>query len=490
VSTAVTQRLSFVDQIMHRVGTTGLASLDMQGAIVVDPARGVSRHVTARRLASHMASRLERIPMLRKKLVQDPLHLGDLRLVDDPAFDVWNHIEFATLPKPGSQLELLRELGRISVRHLQGDRPLWRFVIVDGLADGRLVVAQRFSHATMDGLTAIKVMASLHDAKPTRPSPYRRSRLDTVPPLPSTSWLLVTAGIESTERLLLKAPRFALTAAGVLLRRRCSNLRSVDIASPAPAPVTPRSRAPRTSLNAAISSDRRNLAFSTFALDELKRIAVAHDCSINDLGLLLLSEALLNYFRGIDEEVAGDLFAAMPINARQADSPAVGNALGARLVNLHTTVPALPARLRAIGSDTTAAKQASGRHAHGGTGKLLTGLGDVLPPVVIDAAAWLLHALQPWDRLPIAANAILSNVSGPRETIYLAGMPVELQIPMVPMFPTCALASCVVSMGNQLTLGFHACGRVVDEAHMRHLTAGAERALRTLSSGVRRSRGT
>jgi len=255
------ERLSLLDQAMHKITTSGLATLYMQGASVFDPGRAPYK-VDARILAEHIAARLDQVPILHKKLVQDPLHLGDLQLVDDPDFDIWNHITFATLPAPGGKTELTRHLGRFSVQHLDFDRPLWRFEIIDGLEGGRLALAQKLSHATMDGMAAMRVMGCIHDDRPKRPSRYRPQHWS---PEPSPTRLQLLGGAlrENVDRFGSRLPHAASRLLGAGARSLVSSAtrrlgREDD--SGEPGLEMPRA-VPRTSLgNIGISDDRRNVA--------------------------------------------------------------------------------------------------------------------------------------------------------------------------------------------------------------------------------------
>ena len=241
-------------------------------------------------------------------------------------------------------------------------------------------------------------------------------------------------------------------------------------------------KARSTSLNRAISSDQRALTFASFEVDKLKAVSKALDCKLNDVCLLMASEALANYFSGIGEKVDFDLVFAMPINTRGADDGEHGNALALAMINAHNTIKSLPLRLQAIRSDTQEAKATQQDNQ---TKKLkarkkgpdITGM---LSPLLIDLAATILKTVQPWSMLPSPVNAVMTNIPGPPWTFYFAGMPIEYQIPIVPVFHKGALSIGATSMGNNFSFGLHACGRVVKQENMHFLTEGLERAYREL----------
>ena len=135
------ERLSFIDQLVHKISTSGLPPVNMQGAMIIDPNKSPFE-VNAMIIAEHIVARLSKFPLLRKKLVQDPLKVGDLRMVDDEDFDPWNHVTFATLPTPGDKRALERHMGKFSAQNLDNDLPLWQFEIIEGLEGGKIAIIQ------------------------------------------------------------------------------------------------------------------------------------------------------------------------------------------------------------------------------------------------------------------------------------------------------------------------------------------------------------
>jgi hypothetical protein len=108
---------------------------------------------------------------------------------------------------------------------------------------------------------------------------------------------------------------------------------------------------------------------------------------------------------------------------------------------------------------------------------------ELCPPLLVDAmaaaAARLLALDLPWDRWLIA-NALITNVPGPREDMYVAGARIEYSIPMIPIGDTMALAWGVTSFGDSLTIGLHGCGEAVRDARL--LIEGIDKAYAELTT--------
>ena len=464
------ERLSFVDQFLFKIGESGLPALNMQGAMILDPSKGLCP-VDALEIAEHIAARLSCFPVLRKRLVQDAFHIGDIKMVDDPDFNVWDHITFSTLPSPGSDLALARRLGRFSAELLDSRKPLWRFEIIEGLEGGKIAIVQKLSHAVMDGKAAMKIMQTLFDLEPKALDKLGVTQWPSSP-LPSSVAMRADAVSETVSRLSNKAPKaiyqvskYALNTGRGYLKKKIFNENERGDSAIRKTPVG------RTSLNTEISNDRRNVAFISFDLARLKVLSKYYQCTMNDLCLLVATESMLNYFSAINEDIGYNLQLCMPVSTRSASSREHGNELKLATVNAHNTTADLVERIAKVKADTSATKMPKS------PGALSTidgeNLAGSLFPLLIDMACAGLSFTKPWKHFPVLFNAVVTNIPGPLQPIYFCGMPVECQLPIIPMFHTGALAIGATSMGAHLTFGFHCCGRVVKEENMKFFPAGA-----------------
>ena len=80
-------KLGVLDQVFYKADQYKVVSMIMGGVSILAPAKA-GEQLKGRAIANHLAARLGKIPLLRKKLVQDPLRIGSVRKVDDPAFDI------------------------------------------------------------------------------------------------------------------------------------------------------------------------------------------------------------------------------------------------------------------------------------------------------------------------------------------------------------------------------------------------------------------
>ncbi|MBW2245359.1 MAG: hypothetical protein JRH01_25595 [Deltaproteobacteria bacterium] len=256
------EKLSLFDQMFYKLDEAGVGALVMQGATVLDPSSAESPP-DADALAAHIGARLREIPLLRMKLVRDPLGIGDLRPVEDPDFDLADHITRATLPRPGDQASLVAHLERFSVERLDMKKPLWRFEIVDGLEDGKLAVVTKLHHSLFDGVGAMETLGSMYDSEPGQPDtpiPIRRTRVEE----PSGIDLTALALGDSVSRLMA-GPRFIRHNAGAIMGSLSEALLARfrgDTSTEEAITVS------KTSLNVKLSANRRAIAYRVFDLSE------------------------------------------------------------------------------------------------------------------------------------------------------------------------------------------------------------------------------
>ena len=115
---------------------------------------------------THICSRLHLLPRLRQKLAVPPLHLGTPMWVDDPDFDVHNHVQRVTLPSPGTDAQFHEVIGEYLSPPLDRSKPLWELWLTDGFEDDRFGIIYKTHHSMADGISATDVGMLLFDVEP------------------------------------------------------------------------------------------------------------------------------------------------------------------------------------------------------------------------------------------------------------------------------------------------------------------------------------
>jgi GGDEF domain-containing protein len=121
-------------------------------------------------------------------------------------------------------------------------------------------------------------------------------------------------------------------------------LREEDDVVPPPAPF----RAPRTSLNGAISPHRR-FAFAQAPLDELRSVRRVFGGTVNDVVLAAVAGALRRLLDERGDRLEDALVAMVPMSLRsEGDLGTPGNKVSAMLVSLATSIADPVERLTTI----------------------------------------------------------------------------------------------------------------------------------------------
>lgn len=121
-------------------------------------------------LRRRMARATTVVPRLRQRVVEAGHTLATPLWREDPSFDLDHHIRWVALG--GRDLDEV--VAALSARPFDRERPLWEFIVIEGLADGRAAMVQRFDHTITDGEGGIRLSVQFLDLERT-PTPERRN---------------------------------------------------------------------------------------------------------------------------------------------------------------------------------------------------------------------------------------------------------------------------------------------------------------------------
>ena len=422
------------------------------------PLRDADGRIRIDAIRARIDSQLEHTPRFRQRLVELPLGQG-LAWIDDEHFDLTHHVHVAALPRPGGEREL-REL----VAHLleippDPSRPLWEIWVVDGLADGRVVLLPKVNHVMADGTALLDFSIRLLDAG--TDAPGTPTTTWDPEPAPPTAALLATGLAERTRRQVGALWQFTTSAAdpAVLggLARTVVGLGGSGSGIAPPLPVT-RAVGPR-----------RDVVWQKLPWDDLERVKRAEGTTLNDVVLAVTAGALAHYLA--HQEPDGTTTASeRPTSERPtADHPTSGgsaagpsprvlvpvsthgrtvsgefeNRFSMMIVDLPVAEPDPLARLRAIHAEMDRHK-ASGQSR---LGPLLFSIADLVPPWALRVAAPPVLRNQP------VVNLCVSNMPGSRDPLYLLGARLTDLYPYICGVGNIAVIVGVISYLDSLGVG-------------------------------------
>jgi diacylglycerol O-acyltransferase len=329
------------------------------------------------------------------------------------------------------------------------DRPLWETWVIEGLDDGRIAMYTKIHHALVDGVSAMRLLASAFSSDPEErgmvpPFAYK----ERTPKDKPSKTKAITKGAPTALRTAANAISEAAGLPGATYK---SFKNALTLTSAGPISL----RAPRTILNQKISGARR-FAADDWDIARLKAVGAATGTTLNDVLLAMCGGALRQYLIEHDSLPETSLISAVPVglNAKSAGEASGdgGNALGFLMVKLGTDEPDAATRLQ----DIHAAMAEGKKLMSSMTRAQITAMGLV---GMAPSMALPMLGLSNYFNLPF--NVTISNVPGPKETMYFNGAKLVGMYPAsVPMHGQ-GLNITAVSYAGQLGIGLTGCRKTV-----------------------------
>lgn len=158
-------KMSDAEGLMWRLDKDPYLSSTFANLSVLDRAPDMDR------LRRRMERAALAIPRLRQRVQATPANLTPPLWVDDPDFDINYHVRRFALPAPGSLRQMLDLASLITNDPFDRTRPLWQFVVIEGLADGRAVLIEKLHHTIADGEGSVQLSLQFFDFERDAPEP-------------------------------------------------------------------------------------------------------------------------------------------------------------------------------------------------------------------------------------------------------------------------------------------------------------------------------
>jgi diacylglycerol O-acyltransferase / wax synthase len=411
-----------------------------------------------RQVYEQMSQDHEIAPLFLRRPTRGISTAGQWVWTQDDAFDLEYHFRHSALPQPGRVRELLELCSRLHSTRLARERPLWETHLIEGLADGRVALYTKVHHALVDGVSAMRLLQSVMSTDPderdmpplwaSRPSKGKKAEkarsdaehgLAAVPLDALRTALGITADAAGLPGAFVKTLKHGL-------KNETSALSLY---------------APRTMFNTTITGSRR-FAAQGWPLERLKAIGKASGTTLNDVVLAMCSGAMRSYL--IEHEALPDasLVSMVPVGLNAKDSQSAsaegGNAVGAVMCQLGTHLDDPGDRLSAI-------------HASMNTGKEALGSMTQLQILAMSALGMAPSIVTPMLRMQGIIrppfNLIISNVPGPKRTMYLNGAKMVGTYPLSIPINGMALNITCNSYADDMDFGLTGCRRSVP--HLQRL---------------------
>jgi WS/DGAT/MGAT family acyltransferase len=393
------------------------------------------------RLKSVIAKRWLTFRRFRQRPVQLP---GVAYWETDPHFDLDQHVAHVALPGKGGKRELQALVSRLAATPLNPARPLWQFHLVDNYDGGSALVA-RIHHCYADGIALTQVILSMTDAgrngPPAMPPPARQARApksddplaQLMAPLGDVMNTAVRVGTTLVEKGvdIWQHPDKAVVLAGQggALTAEIAKLALMGADSP-------------TRFKGKPAVSKRVAWAEPVSLDEVKAVGKALGASVNDVLLSCVAGALRGYLADKGDPTDGVMIRALvPVNLRPLEKAyRLGNRFGVVFLDLPIGVENPVERLYAVRENMRALK---------GSYQPVLALGLL---AAVGAAPKMLQD-QLVSILTRNATAVMTNVPGPQQPLYLAGARIDGLMFWVPQSGDIGMGVSILSYDGQVQFG-------------------------------------
>jgi diacylglycerol O-acyltransferase len=371
----------------------------------------------------------------------------------DPDFDVERHVHELVLPEPGGDAELAAFAGRMLSDPLPVGRPLWDLHVLQGYRGAGTTIFARIHHAIGDGVALMMVLLSLTDLSPggrptAQPTDADLEALDEEAPNPFGMLfrhpLQAAEGVRVLAESVMPDTMRLMTLPVEALRRTGRLLRTAGSVS-AFARLVLRLPDPRTAFKGPLQVEKRVAWSEPLSLEAVKVASKALGASINEVLLAAMAGGLRRYLVGRGElphaEAVLDFRAAMPVNLRPVEEMAeLGNRFGLIFLSLPVGIADPMARLAELRRRSNQLKRSAEPWVAYG---FLRGLGMV--PHAVQRTVVKIFATK--------ATTVMTNVPGPRQTLYFAGEPIRDIFFWVPQSGRVGLGVSICSYDGRVRLG-------------------------------------
>lgn len=396
------------------------------------------------------------MPRLYERVVPGLGRLAPPVWVPDPEFDLDFHARRLSLPSPGTERQLFDLCTSLYLEPLDRTRPLWRFVVIEGVEGDRTAIWSIMHHSISDGIGQLR-MAEMYQ------------QLEPDAPLPDDVDLegIVAAAVEAHKAkqqggdLSIGVPAALGASLAHLARRQLGVAHRVAgevviwPADPTRAKDTLSSVAGivTSTIGAATGSDNdvpggsplwktrsrhRHLEHVAVPLDGLRRVSKKLGVTINDLFLAGLTAGAVRYHA--DRGVQVDAFNTSFVLSTRTDSAIGGNSFTPIPVQVSGAPMEITERIADVHQRLADKRAATPPGAGMGA---LSGVANLLPTSVVTAAARAAAG-----RLDFAT----SNLRGAPFPIYVSGARVLRIIAMGPVAGTACNATAM-SYENSFDIG-------------------------------------
>lgn len=443
------ERLSSVDTAWLRMDRPTNLML-IVGIMVFD------RPIAFARLQRVVMNRLVSYRRFRQRVVQD--FIGTF-WEDDELFDLEFHLQRTALPAPAGKAELEHLASELVATPLDPAKPLWHLQLVENYQGGCALVV-RIHHCIADGIALTGVMLDLMYSTPEgdRHQPLE-TKAAAVEDEHAHFWNQVFEPLNDAVARSLKVSgafwskyfEFAFNPSRLLDYARTSSAVTLELARIAAMPDDSPTR-----FKGKPGAAKRMAWSAPMPLGEIKSACRTLGCSMNDLLLSAVAGALRSYLEDKGDAVEGtEIRALVPVNLRSAQpdpdpDKRLGNQFGLLALLLPVGIASPLERLFEVRRRMEERKNSLQAPVTLG----ILGVVGMAPRHVQQ---------QILDTIATKATAVMTNVPGPQQALYLAGALLKEIMFWVPQSGDIGMGVSILSYNGRVQFGLLADRGLVED---------------------------
>ena len=391
-----------------------------------------------------------RYDRFRQRVRESTLGLTLPHWEDDPHFDINAHLHRVALPAPGDMAALQDMVSDLMSTPLDYQRPLWQFHVAENFGDGGAVIC-RLHHCIGDGLALVQVLLGMTDdlPDPAPGVPIKRRARDLIgqtitwPARSGASTAHKLAGSllhEGRETLFRPAHALDLAREGREMAATWAKQGVDTVAAAGKLVFTLPDR--KTIFRGSCGVSKRAAWSDPFPIDEVRAIGKKLDCTINDVLLAAVSGALRRYLESQGQPTDDvEIRAMVPVSLRQPhELGKLGNRFGLIILTLPVGERDPVERLAIMKRRMDEIKRSPEAVVAFG---ILTTIG--LTPTEAEKIIVDIFAAK--------VTAIMTNVPGPKEPLYLAGSGLTSMMFWVPTASSLGMGISILSYAGNVMVG-------------------------------------
>lgn len=334
---------------------------------------------------------------------------------DDGDYDVSRHV-VAAPSGIHTEEELQDYVSSLAHQPLPADRPLWQIQHIENFKSGTSAFISRIHHCMGDGLALIPVLFSLMDkADPAMELPGDRVAKKRPNRWAMAAKLPLMGPLVLAQKMIWKRDESAVHGPELGGQKRVAWTRKLD-------------------------------------LNQVKAVKNHFEATVNDVLMACVGGAFQRYLGTAHSQTVEKVRASMPVSVRaQGDAPAMNNRFAAVLLELPVGVEDVRTRVAATKLKMNALKSS--------VEPLVTfGLSRILLRTMPQSVSRRLI-----DFLANKCTAVVTNVPGPQEDLYIAGRRLRSMVFWVPQRGKIGIGISILSFAGNVQVGVIADTKLIPE---------------------------